>query len=673
MSQYRWVLTVLMGGGLLAALGMAGVRWRVEQGNRLVELVADYDQIVDLATDTGIPLDTVLQRLQQAGLTSVAVSEETVAQLLSAGKVEVQGEVEVLPEFAGPADGRNLFLITSDRNRFERILNQLQHKYPAGVVTPLTPLVPPAKAPAPSSGKPSVPILSGPPWILRVQEEQARLNQVGLGLPEEAIRRARRAGLRVVARLRNFPGLTPEAARFMLQQVRDQQIATVIFLGDEVLGFRELIQPVAEALQGGTAGPPLHFGLIEFARQRGEQGLAQAVQGAVVRVHSITEQEMRSYSQDRAVERFARAVRERNIRLCFVRLFLGPQEDKLSTNEDYLRLLDRHFRRAFLKAGPAQPFEPLQTPWGVLALLGIGVLAALLLALEGWGLVSARPGLWLLLLGVWGAGALLAVSPAWYRKLLALGAGLLFPTWAGGWAFRSIQQRLQGPVAGSLAAALGLATALLWRTTLISLAGALFIVGLLADRTFLVRIDQFAGVKLTQLLPFLLVAGLIVGRLLDPAVPAGERWREACRQYRDLAQRPLLLYHVILAGAILIALAILLLRSGNEGLEPSAVEIRFRDLLERLLFVRPRTKEFLLGHPFLFLGAAMAALGRPQWLLPCLLVGLVGQVSTLNTFCHIHTPLFISLVRTFHALWLGTLGGAVLTLLARRHFPLPPK
>jgi len=662
MSKSRWSLGVLMGGGLLAAVGMAGARWRVEQGNRLVELVADYDEIVDLATDTGVPLDTVLQRLQQAGLTSVAVSEETVAQLLSAGKVEVTGEVEVRPEFLGPADGRNLFLTTSDRNRFERLLNHLQHKYPAGVVTPLTPLVPPKKGAAPAQ-------LAGPPWILRIQEDQGRLNQVGLGLPWEAIQRARRAGLRVVARLRNFPGLTPEAARFMMQQVRAQQIQTVIFLGDEVLGFRELIPPVAEAMSGGTSGPPVYFGLIEFAKQRGDQALAQAVEGAVIRVHSITEPEMRTYTLDRAVERFGRAARERNIRLCFMRLFLGPQADKLSANEDYLRLLNHHLRRAFLKAGPARPFEPLEPPWGVLALLGVGVLAAWLLVLEGWGGVSDRLGLWLLLLGVLAAGALLAVSPAWYRKLLALGAGLLFPTWAGGSAFRWLQSRLPRSASGSLAAALGLATGLLWRTTLITLGGALFIVGLLADRGFLVKIDQFAGVKLTQLVPLLLVGGLIVGGLLDPAVPARDRWREAGQRYRELARRPLLLYQVILAGAVLMALAILLIRSGNEGLEPSAVELRFRDLLERLLFVRPRTKEFLLGHPVLFLGAAMALRGRPQWLPPCLLIGLVGQVSTLNTFCHLHTPLFISLLRTFHALWLGTLGGAVLTLLAQRYVP----
>lgn len=662
--NYRGALKVLLGLALLGAVGMAGARWRVERSNRMVELVADYDEVVDLATDTGTSLDTVLQRLQQAGLTSVAVSEETLAQLINAGKVEVTGEVEMLPEFLGPADGRNLFLTTSDRNRFERLLTQLQHKYPQGVVTPVTPLMPPAKNPCSS-----VPSFSGPPWVLRVREDQARLNQVGLGLPEAAIRRARRAGLRVVGRLRNFPGLTSNAARFMLQQVREQQIQTVIFLGDEVLGFRDLILPVAEAMQGEASGQPIYFGLIEFARQRGERRLAQAMEGAVVPVHSITEQEMRNYRPAQAVERFARAARERNIRLCFVRLFLGPQEDKLAANEDYLRLLHRHLRRSFLKTGPARPFEPLQVPPALLMLLGVGIWAALLLVLEGWGLISDRPILWLLLLGALVEGTLLLIAPAWYRKLLAWGAGILFPTWAGGYAFQAIQHAMERRSGSSFAAALGVAASILWRATLLTLGGALFTVGLLADRVFLVKVDQFAGVKLAHLLPFLLVGGLIGGQLLNRQRLVWDRWREARRRYLDLAHRPLLLLHVILAGAVLMALAILLIRSGNEGMEPSMMEMRFRDLLERFLFVRPRTKEFLLGHPILFLGIAMAWLGKPRWRLPCLLIGMVGQVSTFNTFCHIHTPLSISLLRTFHALWLGTLGGVVLAGLAQKYCP----
>jgi hypothetical protein len=42
-----------------------------------------------------------------------------------------------------------------------------------------------------------------------------------------------------------------------------------------------------------------------------------------------------------------------------------------------------------------------------------------------------------------------------------------------------------------------------------------------------------------------------------------------------------------------------------------------------------------------------------------LLLGAVGQASLVNTFCHLHTPLLISLVRTANGLWLGLAIGSL--------------
>jgi hypothetical protein len=35
----------------------------------------------------------------------------------------------------------------------------------------------------------------------------------------------------------------------------------------------------------------------------------------------------------------------------------------------------------------------------------------------------------------------------------------------------------------------------------------------------------------------------------------------------------------------------------------------------------------------------------------------IGQADLYNTMCHIHTPLIYSLLRSFHALWIGALIG----------------
>jgi hypothetical protein len=81
--------------------------------------------------------------------------------------------------------------------------------------------------------------------------------------------------------------------------------------------------------------------------------------------------------------------------------------------------------------------------------------------------------------------------------------------------------------------------------------------------------------------------------------------------------------------------------------------------LEALLYARPRFKEFLLGHPLLFLFGASGGLGA--WALryrPILLFfGLLGQASIINTFAHAHTPLLFSLLRTTNGFFLGLFFG----------------
>ncbi|KPJ64615.1 hypothetical protein AMK68_01170 [candidate division KD3-62 bacterium DG_56] len=99
--------------------------------------------------------------------------------------------------------------------------------------------------------------------------------------------------------------------------------------------------------------------------------------------------------------------------------------------------------------------------------------------------------------------------------------------------------------------------------------------------------------------------------------------------------------------------------------------MKIRGLLENLLCARPRFKEFAIGHPALMLAAALAAQGRPRWVIPLLLVGAVGQVSLVNTYEHLHTPLLFSLLRTANGLWIGAIIGIIAILIFARR-PVRP-
>ncbi len=134
------------------------------------------------------------------------------------------------------------------------------------------------------------------------------------------------------------------------------------------------------------------------------------------------------------------------------------------------------------------------------------------------------------------------------------------------------------------------------------------------------------------------------------------------RSLASLYAQPLLVGQIVVGVVALVALALFVARSGNDpGVGVSGTELKVRSLLDKYLLVRPRTKEFLLGHPALFVALAAATAGRfPRALLPLLVVGAIGQSSLLDTFCHLHTPLFISLLRGLIGWALGAVIGALI-------------
>ena len=89
-----------------------------------------------------------------------------------------------------------------------------------------------------------------------------------------------------------------------------------------------------------------------------------------------------------------------------------------------------------------------------------------------------------------------------------------------------------------------------------------------------------------------------------------------------------------------------------------------REVLESWLYVRPRTKEILIGYPFLWLAFLFVdkSISRSVlWFFNA--IGSIALISVVNSFCHLHTPLNITLYRTFIGLVLGLFIGCIYLLL----------
>jgi hypothetical protein len=178
----------------------------------------------------------------------------------------------------------------------------------------------------------------------------------------------------------------------------------------------------------------------------------------------------------------------------------------------------------------------------------------------------------------------------------------------------------------------------------------MYVSALLTELPYMMNIQQFLGVKVAHVLP---LVGVGVYLLLQ---------RE--RVY-EVVESPVRWVHMALLLVVCLAFLLLLVRTGNEP--PTSVpgwEMQVRNLLDQWLPERPRTKEVLLGHPALMLTLWCVFRRRERFLPLLAMLATVGQVSIVNTFAHLHTPIEVSVKRVLVGVVLGLVLGGILFLIA---------
>ena len=183
----------------------------------------------------------------------------------------------------------------------------------------------------------------------------------------------------------------------------------------------------------------------------------------------------------------------------------------------------------------------------------------------------------------------------------------------------------------------------------IGLSGGLYIGALLATRPYMMEFEIFSGVKLSQLLPIAFTAVVLAYVLFN---------RKA-RSQRDRSQKLPVALMVFVGVCLVAALVILILRSGDNMLPVSDIEVNFRNWLEYVLYARPRTKEMLLAFPAIALYVVASDRRMPLLQLPLGILASIGACSVVNTFCHIFTPVHVSVIRTLISAVIGFVVGII--------------
>jgi hypothetical protein len=466
------------------------------------------------------------------------------------------------------------------------------------------------------------------------------LRGLAIGLPRRDVNVAKGLNLPILARVGNPSG----ANRSYIKTVFDELKATGVVryylpLGDMVLGTPGLLEYTEDLLH--ETG--INFVPVEFGKIVSESAVVVNAPDNAIRLHAAQSAELIRMPRAAIVERYVKAARERNIRLLLIRPAVTSSEHPLTDFADLIREIRKGLEHEGLKVREPRPYaEPVVSPI-LRALLGLAMIPALVFTLLRLGEMVSFKYPWALI----GLGVLLGLMPnvGSLREISTLASAILLPVLGYLWFF-------ERPTRNMWLSYLGMSA--------ISLVGGLPIAGMLVGLKYMLHVDIFSGVKVAVFLPVFVAAWIVIHKVTD--------WKETMKQ-------PIVWGSALTSIVVLLGLGFMYMRTGNDN--PAAVsgtELKLRDLLDQWLVVRPRTKEFMIGHPALLIGLALwARTVDPKWRAVggfLLVVGAIGQTSIVNTMCHLHTPIHLSLIRIAIGLLFGSIIGALGWLILRQFVPV---
>ena len=661
--HYHPVLLAAIFVGFIASFIIGVERHAVEERSRTVELAIDYEGLLELAAREGLPAETVLARAKEAGITSLAVYETTFKKFNLNGKAFALTGADLLARYhagmltdprwralveEGRVVGTEVYIVGHDPVTYAELKDDLMRRFGSARVSILT---------------------VGSDEVIAVKDSYEAFEKRNIGLPTDEMAAVNAAGFDVIARPSNYHDCTPNDVRAVFARMEDIRVSAVVFSGTETLGAPKALRTTIDEMraQGLTLGLIEDVTQLQFYRQQGMDEIAAGLgYDHVARLYSIPKDELKKLKIDAAVERWVTTDEERNIRINLLRIYEEPAPNisLLETNMKYFADTRAALQAHGFQIGRAGTFAVYEPPRILRAFVIMGTAAAgvLYLSLVIPALNRNKRRL-LLLFGVFaliGMGPIFLGAGGKVRLLAALLSANLFPALAMIGLLDLLRTRRfpkHTPTWRILMAGLvllGIASAL-------SMIGAAYLSGALSDTRYFLEFDIFRGIKLTFVLPMVLVAIAFLQRfdVFDGRFAAAAG---ALGQIKELLNLPVRVGSLLGALLLLGALVVLVLRSGHtSGMPVPGIELKFRAFLEQMFYARPRTKELMIGHPAFLLAVYATARRAPAMvLLGLVLAATIGQGSMVETFAHMRTPIEMSFVRGIGGICLGAAIGALL-------------
>ncbi len=673
-------------------------RINIEKQYNTAEIILDYEEMVKFTDSSEKDINWWMDKFKDYGAQSVAIQEETINLLIKSGyplRAEMVSELiknynwednysdEIGSQIrSGNIDSNDAIVTTKDKNLYDYIVSGLSERYSEqfyktynnedeyyivlnGNINDIY-----------YGSTERVIDLGGKGVYENKKVVDSRLFNIGIGYDEGKINAVKNAGLDVILRPINYNADNEKLAD--VYKAANEKYGLVprlyILYGKEVLGYPGNEGKLLSYINENNIAPVL----IESSNQREnleQDGLNKLIEKSnynAVRAFTMWDyirarNKYYNYAGAEEIENtMFRAITERNIRAIYFKPFFEEEGSSkyLTYSDEYERTftsLNKRLAEHNIKLGRAEAINEFHIGAKRLAMLAFGItLAAVFLFIKMFNIKNKYVN-FLYLFAIPGA-----LVPMIMRNVAEKGFSLVAAVAFSGIAIYYFMNKIKDIFDSSKNYSnmqlMIKSAVILTISVVISLIGAVFVDSILVDVKYMLEMDIFRGVKISQIAPFGIFLVIYLIYFLNKNNE--NAFKSSINIVKTLLNKDIKIYYAIIAGLIGVVGYIYISRTGHEtNLQPSNIEMIFRNFMENMLYARPRTKEFLIAFPAIFAAVFSANKKSDFFTGIFMLAAAIGTSSVINTFSHIRTPIYLSAARTFIGLGFGIVIGCIVILL----------
>jgi len=681
MKKFRGILILITIVGFILSGFFVALRVILEQRNTVVEIVADYEDFSEIASKTNSPIKEVSNKLISSGVTSIAISEESLEGMEENGEILLyQGvdlkyiNVKFNNEYMNLAlnakkyieenslDYKNISLVFGNNiETFNFLDNSFRNRFKDLYIS--------------FTGENNFCIL--------IKKNLGQVKNVGLGLTDKDFEFAKTLGFNnIIPSIENHEGITELEVDNLYEQLKKYKVRTIIFAGVNVFGqdFQDEDETILKYIgeKFSQSGSEIITAIIEKPAetdletvQRGIKNLAKYSGYVNTKVFSTDNSQLQKLTYNGLAEQWGRAISQRNVRVIYVRPLDKAEKTDIENFENTLlaiREIKDRINHMGMKLGNAKGLgksfsSPLIYLGISLGIVSSGFLLLLFIFNEDKLKKFIKVIIVLFILIVLGV-ILIYLVPYSYNsfgdlinKLMALASSIIFASFSGLYFivkakdyYNEGNKNIRDIILKSVF--------MLLVSVIIAGIGGIFIGGILSDSKYILKLDTFRGVKISFLLPLIIWGFIYIIKWGIYCDDAGNPL-PLLTQCKKFLEEKVTVKYVAIFGVIGILLLLIVARSGNTMTSTaSSFELMFRNFLEKYLVARPRTKE-LIAFPLLMLIPYFAFNKNKEFCFFMMGAGMIGIENVINSFCHIRMPIMVTTLSTIYSLIFGIIIGSI--------------